>query len=301
VHLCQEKDIDVLLPVGEAGIRCTSANSEPFTDICSVAPFPDTDAFDLAVDKSRLAEFLIDRHLPGLPDWDATVLRSRPDLWETLPFPVLLKARRGSFGRQITYVATASDLGKALSNLNDETGDYFVQPYLSGRDVDCSVLCQGGEILAHTIQRERVPARFGTFQPPVVVEFVHDEQVLEIVRPMMKALDWTGVAHVDLRRDSNTGGLYVLEINARFWGSILGSVLVGVNMPHLACLAARNIPFEVPKFRPGLYFARGIAGRAGDQKGLRYDWRRSNLPFVLRDPVPEIMGRLRRSTGRKRH
>jgi len=300
LRICREEAIDILLPVSEPGIRCASAHRDRFADVCSVAPVPEVGAFDCAVDKSALARLLVARDLPGLPGWNASELISNPDLWPSIPFPVLLKARRGSFGRQITYAANAGDLAGALEDVSGKSSQYFVQAYIDGQDVDCSVLCRRGEILAHTIQQERKAAHFGTFQPPVIVEFVHDDEVLDTVRSMMKSLNWTGVAHVDLRRKADTGDLYVLEVNGRFWGSILGSLLVGVNVPHLACLTAEDIPFKVPEFRPGLYFTRGIAGRAGNHQGIRYDWRRSNLPFVLRDPVPEFLGRIGRSTDRSR-
>jgi carbamoylphosphate synthase large subunit len=49
---------------------------------------------------------------------------------------------------------------------------------------------------------------------------------------MLAALNYEGVACIDLRRDRKDGKLYLLEINARFWGSVMASYrLANVNFP----------------------------------------------------------------------
>jgi hypothetical protein len=97
------------------------------------------------------------------------------------------------------------------------------------------------------------------FRPPGGVEFVHDERVIGVVRELMAAVRWSGVAHVDLRYDSNTGAVNIIEVNPRFWGSVLASLHAGVNFPHLACLAALGRPFVAPDFRTCRYVAGSTA------------------------------------------
>lgn len=81
---------------------------------------------------------------------------------------------------------------------------------------------------------------------------------------------------------------------ARFWGSILGSLRAGVNFPHLSCQTALNISFQRPRCKNGVFFVRGLSGRVAGQHDIPYSWRKSNLPYVLMDPMPEAMHRLRK-------
>ena len=111
---------------------------------------------------------------------------------------------------------------------------------------------------------------------------------------------WNGVAHIDMRIDAEDGEVKIFELNSRFWGSILGSLRAGVNFPHLACLSALKIPFPKPCYKEGeIYFVRGISGRVEGRDDVPYSWRRSNIPFVLADPFPEITHRLRSLARRK--
>ena len=47
----------------------------------------------------------------------------------------------------------------------------------------------------------------------------------------------------DLRQGTD-GKFYVLEINARYWGSLIGSLSAGVNFPAIACALALGEPVE---------------------------------------------------------
>ena len=164
-------------------------------------------------------------------------------------------------------------------------------------------------MLAHTIQRATSPAP-NRFQPSRAVEFVAHDEVLRLVKRLMAALNWNGVAHVDLREDVSTGRVEIIEVNPRFWGSLLGSLHAGVNFPHLAALSALGVPHPEIVYR-GCRYASGtfavrawlktaMTGRASGV-GLR------ETPFVhaLADPGPhlvEMIDRCRayaaRSTGR---
>jgi D-aspartate ligase len=109
----------------------------------------------------------------------------------------------------------------------------------------------------------------------------------------MRALEWTGVAHLDLRVDGRSGAVTVIEANPRFWGSVLGSLHAGVNFPYLTCLASLGQPFEAPGFRACRYVSgagaveQWLRGRLGT-KYAGFGFSDTVFRYVLSDPWPTV-------------
>jgi predicted ATP-grasp superfamily ATP-dependent carboligase len=208
-----------------------------------------------------------------------------------LRFPVLIKPRFGGNGAGIRKVADITELIEYVRTA-DLWDRAVAQTFIQGQDIDCSVLCAGGEIRAYTIQRGFTPTP--AFRPPGGVEFLHDDRVLTVVRELMAALAWDGVAHVDLRYSKGADQINVIEVNPRFWGSVLASLHAGVNFPYLACLTALGEPFDIPAFHPCRYVAGGTALRhwaRGKVRARESGFSLSDTLFwyARGDPVPTIL------------
>ncbi len=67
----------------------------------------------------------------------------------------------------------------------------------------------------------------------------------------MKALNWNEVACVDMRRDQETQKVFVLEINGRFWASVVPSFIkAGVNFPLILLKLSLGEKQSIPKMKP---------------------------------------------------
>ena len=218
-------------------------------------------------------------------------MASDPALLRRLRFPVLLKPRRGVNGEGIRHFGDAASLLQHMQGLGAGTAEYLVQSFIAGEDIDCSVLCDRGTVLAYTIQRPFLPA-LHAYGPSPGVRFLAHSGVLETVERLAASLEWSGIAHIDLREDGASGQPYILEVNPRYWGSLLGSLSVGVNFPYLSCLAALRIPFPRPTYATGIYvskhrlmspLAHAGRGRLAPQMVAYRDtiWR-----YTLADPLP---------------
>ena len=256
-----------------------------------IPPIADADSMALVSDKGRLAHFLEAHHLATPTTLRCSPSHDVPDL-VALQFPVLIKPAQGANGRGIKRFETAASL---LEYFEAETvgEDYIIQRYIDGYDIDCSVLCSEGEILAYTIQKG-LAVESGDYKSPTKIEFLHDQAVYDLVCRMLRKLGWSGIAHIDLRYDAVSGKVNIIEINPRYWGSLPGSLVAGVNFPHLACLAARDISFSVPEYRHVKYAAAKTALRLVREKifkGAKTDIRlgETDLPNMLKDPLPEII------------
>jgi predicted ATP-grasp superfamily ATP-dependent carboligase len=290
-RIAQQVGADLGLAIDEPAIQFVASQRQQLP--IRFAPTPSARSFDVTADKWALACFLRAHDLPHPMTTFHSTEREVEQSIRTFEFPVLLKPRRGSNGIGIKRFDDPSTLFRYLRDHAGFLDRYIVQATIPGRDVDCSVLCENGRILAHTIQRGFIMEDTNRFQPPGGVEFIDDQRVLGIVSQLMAALDWTGVAHVDLREDERSGQITILEVNPRFWGSVLGSLHAGVNFPYLACLAGLKLPFSVSQPRPCRYVSGKTAvgcWKRGQFGADRAGFGVSDTVFrdALRDPWPSF-------------
>jgi hypothetical protein len=178
-------------------------------------------------------------------------------------------------------------------------GDLFpilAQDYLPGQDIDLSVLCDDGEIVAWTIQ-ESVPGESRSLR------FLRNQAVLDMGSQLVRAIGFHGIAHFDLRHDERDGSIRFIECNPRFWGSVQYSAWAGVNFPDLGVrMAVGETPewvvsaHETVCHNPGLAPRRLlrdlVRGRA-DSPALN-PATHAAYTSALSDPLPAIAAWLQR-------
>ena len=159
----------------------------------------------------------------------------------------IMKPARSSFGRGIIRFKNIDEFKDyAHIHIIDYSNTLF-QPYIQGNDITANVLSLNGEVIHHTIQE--TPIKTGSsFVSGDEFEFKSDEEVIALVKKAIKKLNWSGIACFDLRRNSINGDIYILEINGRFWASLVAAYEKGgVNFPLItAQLALDNkvMPYD---------------------------------------------------------
>jgi predicted ATP-grasp superfamily ATP-dependent carboligase len=58
---------------------------------------------------------------------------------------------------------------------------------------------------------------------------------MNVAERLIRELGWSGVANIDMRLDAGHKIPLVLEINGRYWFTLLGALNAGINFPLLAC------------------------------------------------------------------
>ena len=290
----------VLLPVDVEGMRFAIAHRRALAAVLRVLPLPGAAAYEIAADKSLLASFMQQHGLPG-PCTITDLAHRLPEQLAALRFPVLLKPTDGAGGRGILRFQAAPELLAYVDHL-PPGGHYVIQTYLEGYDIDCNVLYEDGRLVAYSIQRGLVE-NADIYAPTQAIEFVQNAAVLAVVDRLMTALGWNGVAHLDLRYDAATGHINVIEINPRFWLTVVGSAVAAkVNFPALACHAALGEAVAPPAFALGRYipFANFLkykyASKAKNK--VPFTWHDTSLLGFLGDPLPKLICLL--SPGRVR-
>jgi predicted ATP-grasp superfamily ATP-dependent carboligase len=281
---------DVLLPVGIDTIRLVSKHKETLSKLISCAPVPGVEAFDTAHDKWLLAQWLKENDVPHPSTTLFTSSHNVEELISSVEFPIIVKPRNGSGGVGIYIFREVNKFREWYADFK-HTEDLIVQSYIKGHDIDCSILCQEGKVLAHTIQKS---IKYSEDYPwPYGLEFLEHSEILGIAEDVARKFNWSGVVHIDLRYDEVEQRTKLIEMNPRFWASVNASVFSGVNFPYLSCLTALNR--EIPPVNPQrkVILRTGPAIKTSFRKLFRkkdtlsYD--NTFLEFILKDPLPTII------------
>ena len=180
-----------------------------------------------------------------------------------------------------------------------------MQSYLPGTDLGLNVLCHNGEILAFTVQ-ENILSASPPFGPATGIHFVQDAHVLEAGRKLLSTLRWNSVANINMLRCAKTGETVLLEMNPRYWATLMSSVYAGVNFHYLSCLAALERPFPATDYQLITYTGKSLALKQAlymaavrpFMAGFRF--RNTELWAVLTDPLSTLAGSWKRMLKKRR-
>ena len=283
--------IDLVMPIFEDGIRSLIKLKEYLDTPEKLVVHPSLEMFTIANNKVLLAKHMLRNNIPA-----PKIYHLKKDGYQEFEehfFPILAKPiDRTDGGSGIVLLKNNDEVSDFLFN-NTHLGDFLFQEYIEGYDIDCSVLCNKGNIKAFTIQKGIL---YGVkkFAPPIGVQFIFEEDLLKSIEKLMKTLNYSGVAHVDLRFDQNDGEFKVIEVNTRFWGSLDASLFAGVNFPYLYALVSLNETFERPNYDFIEYSSlAGVYKRFKKNSGIAFDlgylWKYSALKLIIKDPMPFLI------------
>jgi D-alanine-D-alanine ligase-like ATP-grasp enzyme len=288
VSYAKKVQAEIIFPVDEHIIKILGHERSALQAASLKILTPDIAMFLTAIDKWELSRFLKEKNIPH-----PATARFKPgnplSVLGDVTFPVIIKPINQGNALGIRSFRDEQSFRNFFENEKVEH-EYIVQPLINGYDIDCSVLCSDGKVLAYTIQKAVQHAAV-EYRAAVGIEFLKNDEVIDVVRRMMSELKWSGVAHVDLRYDADRKEVKVIEINARYWGSLLGSLNAGVNFPFLAIEVMKGKTFNLPDYTFKRYFMsnapfRKIFSTMFKSGGEKVALRDTSLYYSLRDLKP---------------
>lgn len=283
--------VDVILPISEDTIQLFLENKLHFQDFDKLCPLPGLSDFLIARNKDLFSEHLTAYNIP-IPK--TIILESNPQNQsniDDLSFPILAKPTNNSGGGLgIKKLSNINDLKLFFKN-RDQTEKFILQEFISGYDLGVNVLCFEGKILSYTIQKGFLWGK-KQFTSQIGLTFENNNRLLNIIENLTQSLNWTGVANIDVRFDEVENQFKILEMNPRYWDTIEGSLIAGVNFPYLHCLSKTSSylsssynNIEYVKLQ-GLFFL--IKKQPKTLLKVNYIWNHSPIRFLFEDPVSII-------------
>jgi predicted ATP-grasp superfamily ATP-dependent carboligase len=256
-RIVTDHKIDVLLPMTEAALLALLPVRE---SIPAALPFPSFDAFSRLCDKGQVAA---QARAIGIEVPRTIECRSR-EAWTLnaaeIRYPVVIKPHRslaldadGRHKLTVRSVANPAELNATLHELPDSAYPVLVQEEITGDGVGVFVLLDRGEVrgsFAHRRIREKPP--WGGVS--VLRESVPmNRRLLDLSVELLRRFDMHGAAMVEYKLDNRSGKPYIMEINARFWGSLQLAIDSGVDFPALLVKTALGeAPVPVHEYTPGV-------------------------------------------------
>jgi predicted ATP-grasp superfamily ATP-dependent carboligase len=292
-EVSKKKDIKILLPIGQKGIQFIHSNYPLLKDNFKIPPIPGRNEFDIARNKWSLNEFCRNNKLSYLKSFLVKNHRYNKSDFNEFEGSVLLKPALGEGGLGIVFFRDVSDLVENLNKKADfyANNGYIVQEYIDGEVISFSALCENGEMLAYTIHH---PAQNNnrSFVFAKIFEFIENDKAFEFSRDLLMKLRWNGMANMDLIMNSE-GVLYILDFNPRYYGTLLGATVSGVNYPYLACLKSLEKPISPQSYRKiifGIYNGKEmLTWLSGRKQEGSIPFKYTNLNFIWKDPLPALM------------
>lgn len=283
-------DISLVMPVYENAFRTIIKFKDLISHKSKLCILPTHNNFKTAINKGLLADHMKKNSI----ECSKSVLIKQGEKYinEKIKLPVIVKPTEGfGGGVGIHKFDNIDDISKFFLE-NETTYDYLIEEYIEGYDLGCNVLCENGDILAFTIQKGTLWSN-KPFAPQIGLDFLYDDDLYLQVQKLMKSLNWFGVANVDIRFDENDSTFKILEINTRFWDTVIASQMAGINFPYLYAKLSLNENIGEQHYRHmGYLNFEGLKKKVRQNPlfalRFKYIFNNTYFKFLFIDPVPRI-------------
>jgi len=265
----------VLFPVTDVTVAEVLSNRKELPGGIAV-PFVDYGKFMQVTDKIRLFQLGRDLNVPIPATFLSTEFEDRESLIAAAGksgYPLVVKpsfsrirTANGWRNEKVHYAADEMELRSILSREVFLRFPFLVQERIEGPGVGIFLLMNHGEVaakFAHRRIREKPPSGgvsvlCESVEPPA--------DALKAAERILSHLEWTGVAMVEFKIDREENAAKLMEVNARFWGSLQLAISSGVDFPYLLYRLALGEKVEAPE---------------GYTIGLKSRWELGDLDHLL--------------------
>jgi predicted ATP-grasp superfamily ATP-dependent carboligase len=241
------------------------------------------ESYEALSDKWRLYELAGQLGVPAPETYLVSSAGEAARAAEKLGFPVVLKPRGsvmlngGWVAAPVSYARSFEELEKAINQGPHVSGSpRLVQQYVEGEGRGVFALYDHGRpvtFFSHRRLRERPPSGGVSVLSESIEVDAYQRKCAQAVLDRVK---WHGVAMVEFKV-TREGTPYLIEVNARFWGSLQLAIDAGVDFPYMLYQLTRGETVDPPP-----EYTIGIRSRwlLGDLDRLYLTWRSRSVGHV---------------------
>ncbi len=153
-----------------------------------------------------------------------------------IKFPCVIKGPFEMGKNLVDYASNKKDLvakyHKMCNLYNFKDVLPIVQNYIVGEGAGFFAYYKNGKCINYFIHK-RIREYPVTGGASTVAESYFNEDILKYGERILDYLKWEGVAMVEFKKDNLTNEFNLMEVNAKFWGSLDLSLSAGVNFPQM--------------------------------------------------------------------
>lgn len=249
--LITQHSIDIVIPFAESTIYTIQEHRDQLPNV--VIPIADSDTQLLIANKASLVELCEKNGVPSPKSIRCVGSQVNKELLKNFNYPLVLKPSMSRVFHEGEWVNGSVKYAYSYSELVDilekekvfRHFDFLIQEYIEGHGVGVFLLYEHGRLVAqfsHRRIREKPPSGGVS----VLCESIAmDDKLLAYSTRVLEMNNWHGVAMVEWKVDANDKP-FLMEINARFWGSLQLAVDAGVDFPYLLYLLCANNGVDTP-------------------------------------------------------
>ena len=286
---------DVYYPFGFRAVTeyMESANRDP--SMIMNVPYGDYNTYWDLSDKDRLYTLLKELPIP-LPKRYGIAKENKIPKIDDEEFPLIVKATRGKgiMGNLIM----AKNRWEMVDYIkkNAKGREFILQKYIPGDVFDVGGFALNGRIHHNVPQRRTVtlPLRGGV---AAVNDIYPNDRLLELTSKVIEKSGWSGPFQAEYRYEPSEGDFYLIEVNAKMWGSTQLTLRSNSKILRMALdFAMKRDVEEDTTFKKGLrhrwlsqeMMALRFGGLLDLRDFLKRFFQRSGYDFQLNDPFPDI-------------
>ena len=248
LNLMEQNAYLLVLPVSYISYQLCSANKNRILEKTHLT-IAKVEQINLASGKAetyQLAEKI------GIPYPKTIIVNSITELEHVeTTYPCVIKAPFEAGKNIVRYARNKEELvrlyKKVCSKNNFKSALPVIQQYIKGEGAGFFAFYKNGECKNYFMHRRirEYPVSGGA---STCAESFYDEGILNNGKKILDYLRWEGIAMVEFKKDNSTGIYNLMEINAKFWGSLDLALVSGVNFPQMLIGDALGLEIEKCEF-----------------------------------------------------
>ena len=242
-EICIENNINLLFPLNDNDLLPLSSGKTILEKNEIIVAVSQIKSIDITVDKWSTYQFFKNVGIKTPKTWI-------PDDNNKSDFPLLLKPRNGSAGKDVIKVNDQRELEFYIPRIEKP----IIQEFINGPEITTDVICDFKGSIIGIVNRERIEVRWGEVSKG---KTIFDENIIKNCEKIVENLDIVGPITVQCILKGNDA--YFIEINARYGGGAPLGFAAGVKSPHWYLSIMSGIELNLPSigsYKQNLFLSR---------------------------------------------